>query len=148
MNSAVNPASEVDRKTDATSTGSTLYGMYIVALAVSGLGNLGMRVGMEAGWFGSGSVTVGVIGALTALPLFVAAGLFWKLLRRNLDELVQRIVLEALAFALIVYVPLSALYVNLRTAGVWVPRLDPPDILMAPAVLTALGVALAWRRYS
>ena len=148
MNSAIKATSESTGKTEAMSTGSTLYGMYIGALAVSLIGNLGMRVGMEAGWFNSGSGVVAAIGALTALPLFVAAGLFWKLLRRDLDELVQRIVLEALAFALIVYVPLSALYVNLRTAGVWVPRLDPPDLLMAPAVLTALGVALAWRRYS
>lgn len=148
MNSAVNPASNADRKTDVTSTGATLYGAYVIALAVCVLGNLAMRVGMEAGWFSSGKLVVAAIGALTALPLFIAAGLFWKLLRRDLDELVQRIVLEGLGFALLIYVPLSALYVNLRTAGVWVPRLDPPDLLMAPAVLTALGVALAWRRYS
>ena len=57
------------------------------------------------------------------------------------------IVLEGLAFAVIVYVPLTALYVNLRTAGVWMPRLDPPDILMAPALLVAIGIALAYRRY-
>lgn len=148
MNSAMNPASNADRKTEVTTTGSTLYGMYVISLVVCVLGNLAMRMGMEAGWFTSGTLVVTAIGAFTALPLFVAAGLFWKLLRRDLDELVQRIVLEGLGFALLVYVPLSALYVNLRTAGVWVPRLDPPDILMAPAVLTALGVALAWRRYS
>jgi phosphotransferase system glucose/maltose/N-acetylglucosamine-specific IIC component len=148
MNSAANPASNAERKTDATSTGTTLYGIYVVSLAVCVLGNLAMRMGMEAGWFRSGTLAVALIGALTALPLFVAAGLFWKLLRRDLDELVQKIVLEGLGFALLIYVPLSALYVNLRTAGVWVPRLDPPDLLMAPAVLTALGVALAWRRYS
>jgi hypothetical protein len=77
----------------------------------------------------------------------VAAVMFWRLLRRNLDEMLQRIVLEGLAFAVIVYVPLTALYLNLRTAGVWMPRLDPPDILMAPALLVAVGIALASRRY-
>jgi hypothetical protein len=55
--------------------------------------------------------------------------------------------LEGMAFALVLYIPLAALYVNLKTAGAWTPRLDPPDILLAPAVLVAVGVALAWRRY-
>jgi hypothetical protein len=36
--------------------------------------------------------------------------------------------------------------VNLRAAGVWVPRLDPPDILLTPALLAAIGIMLAWRR--
>ena len=49
--------------------------------------------------------------------------------------------------AVIVYVPLTALYVNLRTAGVRMPRLDPPDVLMTPALLVAIGIALAHRRY-
>jgi hypothetical protein len=61
--------------------------------------------------------------------------------------MLQRIVLEGLAFALIVYVPLAALYVNLRTAGAWVPRLDAPDILMTPALLVAVGIAIARWRY-
>lgn len=148
MNSAVKSAPGSAGKGDTTRTGSTLYGIYVIALTLSVLGNLGIRVGMEAGWFGSGSAVSATLGAVTALPLFVAAGLFWKLLKRDLDELVQRVLLEGLAFALIIYVPITALYINLRTSGVWVPRLDPPDILMAPAILTALGVALAWRRYS
>jgi hypothetical protein len=29
----------------------------------------------------------------------------------------------------------------------WVPRLDPPDIRMTPAILVAIGIALARRRY-
>jgi hypothetical protein len=83
---------------------------------------------------------------LAASPLLVAAALFWRLLRRDLDEMLQRVVLEGLAFALVVYVPLAALYVNLRTAGAWVPRLDPPDFLMMPALLVAIGIGVArWR---
>jgi hypothetical protein len=29
---------------------------------------------------------------------------------------------------------------------VWTPRLDPPDIIMTPALLVAIGVLLARRR--
>ena len=81
------------------------------------------------------------------LPLVLAAVLFWRLLSRDLDEMLQRIVLEGMAFALIVYLPLTALYVNLQVAGVAVPRLDPPDLLLGPAVLVAIGIAIAAGRY-
>ena len=60
--------------------------------------------------------------------------------------MIRRIILEGMAFALVVYIPLAALFVNVRTAGFWTPRLDPADILLAPGVLVALGIALAWRR--
>ena len=125
--------------------GATLYGMYVLSLAVSGVGNLLIRLGARAGWLPPwGQVALAV---LAAAPLAVAAVLFWRLLRRELDEMLQRIVLEGIAFALVVYVPLAALYVNLRTAGAWVPRLDPPDILMTPALLVAIGIAIARRRF-
>ena len=84
----------------------------------------------------------------SAAPLFVAAGLFWRLLRTGLDEMLQRIVLEGMAFALVLFIPIAALYVNLRTAGVWAPRLDPPDILLTPALLVGIGIAVARRRYA
>jgi hypothetical protein len=125
--------------------GASLYGLYVLSLTACLLGNLLIRMGARAGWLPPwGQV---VLAALAAAPLVVAAVLFWRLLRRELDEMLQRIVLEGLAFALVVYVPLAALYVNLRTAGAWVPRLDPPDILLAPAVLVAIGIAIARRRY-
>ena len=132
-------------QTEARPGGSALYGIYVVSLAVSGLGNLMIRVGAEAGFLPTWGQAV--VGAAASIPLMVAALMFWRLLRRDLDEMLQRIVLEGLAFAVIVYVPLTALYLNLRTAGVWMPRLDPPDILMAPALLVAVGIALAYRRY-
>lgn len=132
-------------RTPVRPSGRTLYGLYLTALATALLGNLLIRVFAEAGGLpGAGWV---VLGFATAAPLFIAAALFWRLLARDLDELLQRIVLEGLAFALIVSVPLTALYLNLRTAGVGLPRLDPPDLLMAPAILVALGIALAQRRY-
>jgi len=42
----------------------------------------------------------------------------------------------------------GALYVNLKVAGLWTIRLDPPDIMMTPALLVAIGIALARRRYA
>lgn len=132
-------------QTEARVGGSALYGIYVLSLAVSLIGNLMIRMGAEAGVLPPWGQAV--LGAAAAVPLMVAAVKFWRLLRRDLDEMLQRIVLEGLAFAVIVYVPLTALYVNLRTAGVWMPRLDPPDILMAPAFLVAVGIALAYRRY-
>ena len=122
-----------------------LYGLYVVALACCGLGNLLIRLGNEAGWLPAWGKAV--LGVASALPLVFAAAYFWRLVTRGLDEMLQRVALEGLAFAFIVYVPLAALYVNLRTAGVWTPRLDPPDILMTPALLLAIGVAVAWRRF-
>lgn len=125
--------------------GGSLYRLYLFSLAVCLGGNLLMRVGAEAGWLPRWGGLVLALAA--AAPLVVAAVLFWRLLRRDLDEMVQRIVLEGLALAFTVYVPLAALYVNLSTApGVWTPRLDPPDILMTPALLAAIGITFAWRR--
>jgi hypothetical protein len=128
------------------SPGAALYRMYVLSLGACLVGNLAVRVGARGGWLPEwGQVTLGVI---SALPLVAAAGLFCRLLKRDLDEMLQRIVLEGLAFGLVVYVPLAGLYVNLRTSGVWTPRLDPPDVLLAPAVLVAIGIALAWRRHA
>jgi hypothetical protein len=124
--------------------GASLYGQYLLALGVSLIGNLLVRIAAEGGWLPPAGRAV--VAVLTALPLAVAAVMFRRLLRRDLDEMVQRVVLEGLAFAFVVYVPIAALYVNLRAAGVWVPRLDPPDILLAPALLAAIGIMLAWRR--
>jgi hypothetical protein len=61
--------------------------------------------------------------------------------------MLQRIVLEGLAFALVLYVPLTALVVNLRTSGAWVPRMDAPELVLTPALLVAIGIEMARRRY-
>ena len=125
--------------------GAALYGIYVAALAACLLGNLLIRLGAEGSWFGA--AVQAVIGVLSCLPLVFAAFAFWRLLRRDLDEMLQRIVLEGMGAALILYIPMAALYLNLRTAGVSVPRLDPPDILLTPALLVAVGIAIAWKRY-
>jgi hypothetical protein len=133
------------RAHDEPAPGARLYGMYVVSLVVCLLGNLLIRLGAEAGWLGHGGQVA--LAVLAAAPLFVAVTLFWRMLRGELDELMQRVVCEGMAFALVVYVPLAALYVNLRAAGVAVPRLDPPELVLGPALLAAVGIALAWRRY-
>ena len=136
------PSESVPARRDG---GQSLYFLYVMALGVALAGNLVIRVGERNGWLAAGGRAVFAVAA--SLPLAAAAVLFWRLLRRDLDELLQRIVLEGLAFGLIAYVPIVALYINLRTAGVSMPRLDPPEILMAPALLVAVGIALANRRY-
>ena len=133
------------RHSSPSTSGGLLYGMYVGALASALLGNLVIRVGAQGGWLPQAGTTV--LAAMSVLPLLVAAFLFWRMLRSELDEMLQRIVLEGMAMGLIVYVPLAALYTNLRTAGAHVPRLDPPDVLFGPAVLVALGIAIAARRY-
>jgi hypothetical protein len=131
--------------TEPRGHGSTLYGLFVLSIGVCLGGNLLVRIGARGGWLPFAGQAV--IAALSVLPLALSAVMFWRLLRRELDEMLQKIVLEGLAFALVLYLPLAGLYVNLRTAGVWTPNLDPPDILMTPAVLVALGIALASRRY-
>src|SRR5688572_16108515 len=90
--------------TGARAPGASLYGLYVISLTFCLLGNLLIRVGARGGWLPHwGEVVVAV---LTASPLIVAAALFWRLLARELDEMLQRIVLEGLGFALVVYLPL------------------------------------------
>lgn len=125
--------------------GSSLYGIYILGLTATLLGNLLVRIGQRSGWLPEAAQVAVAVAAV--IPLACAAVLFWRLLRQDLDEMMQRIVLEGLAFALTIYVPLAALFVNLRTAGVWTPRLDPADIMLTPALLVAIGISIAWRRY-
>lgn len=119
--------------------------MYVGALASALIGNLVIRIGARAGWLPQAGRTIVAVASI--LPMVVAAFLFWRLLRTELDEMLQRIVLEGMAIALIVYVPLAAIYTNLRTAGAWLPRLDPPDVLFTPALLVAIGIAISARRY-
>lgn len=125
--------------------GASLYGLYTASLAICLAANLLVRVGGSGGWLpGWAQLALALAGVV---PLVVAAVRFWTMLREDLDEMLQRVVLEGMALALTVYVPLAAVYVNLRAAGAWTPRLDPPDILLAPALLVAIGIAVAARRY-
>lgn len=127
------------------SPGASLYGVYVGSLVICLLGNLLIRKGASGGWLPPVGQTA--VAVLAALPLVVAAFLFWRLLRDDLDEMLQRIVLEGMAFALAVYVPVAALWVNLRAAGAHLPRLDAPELVLGPALLVAVGIAIAARRY-
>ena len=78
--------------------GSTMYGIYVASVAACLAGNLAVRLAERGEWLPPWARVA--LAALSAIPLFVAAVLFWRMLRRNLDEMLQRIVLEGLAFAL------------------------------------------------
>ncbi len=86
------------------------------------------------------------IAVASAVPMVLLAVLFFRLMRRDLDEMVQRVVLEGLAFAMVIFVPLAGLYVNAKTAGMiqWSP--NPPELLLLPSIFVVLGILIAWRR--
>lgn len=89
---------------------------------------------------------VAIVALVTILPMLLFAIGFFRMLRTDLDEMLQRIVLEGLAFAMIVFVPLAGLYVNARAAGLISSRLDPPEVLLLPSILVAIGVLISWSR--
>ncbi len=125
--------------------GASLYALYVAGLAAALLGNLALRMGARGGWLPDGA-QLG-IAILSIAPLAVAAVRFGKLLRDGLDEMLQRVVLEGMAFALVVSVPLAALYVNLHAARVPLFHADVPELVMTPALLAAIGIAVSARRY-
>jgi len=90
--------------------------------------------------------TITIIALATALPMLLFAIGFFRMLRVDLDEMLQRVVLEGLSFAMIVFVPLAGIYVNARAAGLVSARLDPPEILLLPSILVAIGVMISWSR--
>jgi Na+-driven multidrug efflux pump len=121
-----------------------LYRRFILSIALVLVGNLGARVLVEHGvgppWLAAVTAVVAVLPlALTAIRC--------RGLLREFDELVQRVALEGFSIALLIFLPMAALYVNLRSAGVYLPRLDPPELVMTPALLVMLGIHIAWRRY-
>jgi hypothetical protein len=89
---------------------------------------------------------IALIVLASAFPMLLFAFTFFRMLRTDLDEMLQRIVLEGLGFAMIVFVPLAGLYVNARAAGLINFRLDPPELLLIPSILVAIGVLVSWSR--
>ncbi len=87
-----------------------------------------------------------ILGDRNRLPMLIFAVMFFRLLRTDLDEMLQRIVLEGMGFAMIVFVPLAGIYVNACAAGAIQMRLDPPELLLFPSILVAIGVLISWSR--
>jgi hypothetical protein len=121
-----------------------LYRYFVLAIAVALVGNLGARVLVEASvgppWL------VAIAAVATVIPLVLVAIRFRRMLR-ELDELLQRVLLEGFSIALVVLLPIAALYINLSSAGINMPRLDAPEVMMTPALLVLIGLQIAWRRY-
>lgn len=88
-----------------------------------------------------------VVAIVSAIPMLIYAIRFFRMLRTDLDEMLQRIALEGLAFAAVVFVPLAGLYVNLRAAEIFSFQLDPPELLLIPSLLVVVGVLISWSRH-
>lgn len=87
------------------------------------------------------------VALAAAIPMLLFAGRFFHLLRSELDEMLQRIVLEGLAFAMVVFIPLAGLYVNARSSGLIQVNFDPPELLLIPSILIVIGVLWSWSRH-
>ncbi len=87
--------------------------------------------------------------AVALLPLPFYAALFVVAVRvtRRLDELKQRIQLEALAFAVIGMLLSTFCYGMLLKADVGVPALDWEWVWVITVVFYSAGHLIAWRRY-
>ncbi len=107
-------------------------------------GNLLVRVGNREALLPSWAIVV--LAMATALPILLFAIGFFRRLRADLDEMLQRVVLEGLAFAMIVFVPLAGIYINARAAGLISSSIDPPELLLLPSLLVAIGVMISWSR--
>lgn len=123
---------------------SRLYRYFVLSIACTLIANLAARMLLETD-VGPAWLPI-IIASAGTIPLGLTAFRFRRRLA-ELDELVQRVVLEGFSLALVVFLPLAAPYVNLRSAGVYMPRLDPPDLLMVPALLVASSLLVVWRRY-
>lgn len=117
---------------------------FVAAEALSLIGNLVVRLCQRNELLPEWAVTVVALGA--AAPMVLFAVYFVRMLRTDMDEMLQRIVLEGLSFAMVVFVPLAGLYVNARTAGLIRAELDPPELLLIPSILAVVGILIAWSR--
>ncbi len=85
--------------------------------------------------------------ALIPLPFYIALFILAVRVTRQLDELKQRIQLEALAFAVIGMLLSTFCYGMLLMADVGVPALDWVWVWVLTVVFYIAGNLVAWRRY-
>jgi hypothetical protein len=124
--------------------GKRMFTTFVVAECILLLGNLLIRVSQREAWLPAWANVAIAIGS--AIPLIWFSFQFFRLLRNDLDEMLQRVVLEGFSFALVIFVPLAALYVNARTAGLLSATFDPPELLLVPSILAAIGILISWSR--
>ena len=85
--------------------------------------------------------------ALIPLPFYIALFVVAVRVTRQLDELKQRIQLEALAFAVIGMLLSTACYGMMLAADVGVPALHWEWVWVITVVFYIAGNLIAWRRY-
>ncbi len=124
--------------------GKRLLTNFIVAEFFLIAGNLAVRLCQRETLLPQWAIVF--LAIATAFPMLIFAVMFFRLLRTDLDEMLQRIVLEGMGFAMIVFVPLAGIYVNACAAGAIQMRLDPPELLLFPSILVAIGVLISWSR--
>src|SRR5688500_16797673 len=99
-----------------------LVRLFFVGLASLWIGSSVARHGLEGGWLPFAAAVALAIASV--IPMLAFALVFHRVVRVELDELMQRILLEGLAFALIALLPLLALWVTFASLGVYLPKLD------------------------
>ncbi|MEE8153553.1 MAG: hypothetical protein V3T53_01185 [Phycisphaerales bacterium] len=85
--------------------------------------------------------------ALMPLPFYIAMFVVAVRVTRQLDELKQRIQLEALAYASIGMLLSTISYGMLLKADVGMPALDWEWVWVVTVVFYAAGNVIAWRRF-
>ena len=85
--------------------------------------------------------------ALSPLPFYIALFVVAVRVTRQLDELKQRIQLEALACAVIGMLLSTACYGMVLQADVGVPALGWESVWVITVVFYSAGHLIAWRRY-
>jgi hypothetical protein len=125
--------------------GTSLISAYVGAVAVWGVGRLLLRFSLEQHWLPVWTHAILAVASIVPMVLFA----IWlrKLLSEDFDEMMQRVVLEGIALGFAIFITVAALYMNLKAGGIYMPRIDPPDIVIGAATFVALGFAIAWRRY-
>jgi hypothetical protein len=117
----------------------------ILGLALALLGNLGLRafapVHALGPWPRAG------LALASVLPLGLLLIRFQRKVTKELDELMQRVLLEGIAIGAGAFLLLQALTLNFLAAGTLPWSLDPPELLLTPILCVGLGIAWRWRGY-
>jgi len=117
----------------------------ILGLALTLLGNLGLRAFGAANalgpWLRAG------LAIASVLPLGLLLFRFQRRATKELDELMQRVLLEGIAIGAGAFLLLQSLTLNLLATGTLPWNLDPPELLLAPVLCVGLGITWRWYGY-